>query len=387
MKPRSELIAEAEEDGIVINSVAEDFARFTQREEEMRARLSALVADRREGSRFEVDYRIGPGDEIEVHVFEVEELNTSVRVSQAGFVELPLVGSLKAEGLTQSEFEKSLQSSLAKFVRNPQVSALITVFASQEVAVMGAVQRPGRYSLKKGQNSLLELLSAAGGPTDRAGNFINLIPKFSNTPHPDTAITSEEVRAAPDQSEMENVADASNIAASALQSVVKTSDGEKENGNGTSSSLVFSSRATELSHPDSIDIYLDDVYGNKGGLPLDVPVYGGDMIVVPEAGRVVVEGEVEKTGAYELGKRTTLLGALAAAGGITYASKPDEVELIRPARNGEQLRLVVDLEQILNGSSQDVPVRNGDIVRVPSHSGRRMRQDTFDGIARITNFG
>ena len=111
------------------------------------------------------------------------------------------------------------------------------------------------------------------------------------------------------------------------------------------------------------------------------------MIIVPEAGTVMVEGEVAKTGSYELGSRTTLLGALAAAGGITYGAKIDEVEIIRSVDGNRKAHLTVSLENIAIGEEHDVRLRNGDIVRVPSHSGRRLRQDTFDGISRLINFG
>lgn len=120
---------------------------------------------------------------------------------------------------------------------------------------------------------------------------------------------------------------------------------------------------------------------------MEIPVRGGDMIVVPEAGKVMVEGEVSKGGSFDLAQQMTLLGALAAAGGITYAAKVDEIEVVRAAGLQEKVHLVVDLAKVARGEERDPRLRNGDIVRVPSHSGRRLTQDTYEAITRIINFG
>ncbi|MCB0340326.1 MAG: hypothetical protein KDD53_12015, partial [Bdellovibrionales bacterium] len=97
--------------------------------------------------------------------------------------------------------------------------------------------------------------------------------------------------------------------------------------------------------------------------------------------------EVYKRGSYELGRNMSLLGALAAAGGITYGAKVDEVEIVRELDDGRRARLLVDLSLIAQGEQDDVRLRDGDIVIVPSDRGRRMTQDTFDGISRVINVG
>ncbi|MCI5066239.1 polysaccharide export protein [bacterium] len=348
-KPRSLIIEEAEDQGVSVPSIAEDRARFYEWEDRNRDRLLALIQNRLTGVPLDPSYRLGPGDELEIRVFDVEELNTTVRVSQSGFIDLPLVGAVETKGLTSAQLEEALRRRLRRFVRNPQASVFLTHYASQEVAVIGAVEKPARYPLRKGNNSLLEVLTLAGGVSDTAGSTVNLVPvEFTGVP----AAQSPEERA---------------------KFALKASTALQSKG--------------AVSADNSLEISLQDVYGTSGGIPLEIPIRGGDMIIVPEAGKVLVEGEVEKRGAFELGQRSTLLGALAAAGGITYSAKIDEVELVRPTRTGDRLRLVVNLEEILSGAQKDISVRNGDLVRVPSHSGRRMREDTFNGITRILNFG
>jgi protein involved in polysaccharide export with SLBB domain len=133
--------------------------------------------------------------------------------------------------------------------------------------------------------------------------------------------------------------------------------------------------------------FLDDVMGARGSIPIEVPLRGGDTILVPESGAVVVEGEVLRIGSFELGQRMTLLGALAAAGGISYGADITEVEVVRNFAGRGKASLVLNLEDVARGTSRDIPLRGGDVVRVPTDPQRRLSQDTFEGITRVLNFG
>lgn len=345
-KPRSEIIEEARDRGIPVRSIEHDAARFESEKVEHQQRLLAVIKKRSDDPAFNESYRLGPGDEIEINVFDVPELTKSVRIRESGFLTLPLVGAIEASGLTEEELDRELTSRLRSFVKQPEVSVFISNFGSQKVGVMGAVEAPGSYPLRKGENSVGELISAAGGLTEKAGNYVNFVPN-----------------------EVTGLKNTSDPVARARLSFT---------------SSRFSSRR---SPKEAIEVPLASLLGTTGGIPLDIPIRGGDMIIVPEAGQVLVEGEVQKPGAHDLGRRVTLLGALAGAGGITYGAKIDEIELIREQESGEKLRLVVNLEKLLSGEQDDVPIRNGDLIRVPSDSGRRMRGDTFDGITRLINFG
>ena len=336
---------EAESAGSSMPSVEEDRELFFSQEKIQQERIISLIRSRSEGVQASSSYRVGAGDEVEINVFDVPELNVTVRVRESGFVSLPLIGPVKAAGLTEPEILDEITSRLGAYVRHPQVSVFISNYGSQKVAVMGAVRTPGTYSLKKGSNSVLELISEAGGVSDKAGNFINIIP-----------------------AEVSGISAANDVEARAR--------------------LALASQNVAAMKNTAVEMYLDQVMGTNGGIPLEIPVRGGDMIVVPEGGKITVEGEVEKGGALDLGRQMTLLSSLAAAGGITYGAKIDEVEIIRDVGLPDRkARLVLDLERISRGEERDVRLRNGDIVRVPSDSGRRLTQDTFEGISRIINFG
>lgn len=342
-KPHSEVMKDARSRGIEMPDPAAERELFFAPDNAHQKRLLSLLKKRSQGDSRDATYRVGPGDEIEVNVFDVPEMNVTVRVNQSGHVSLPLVGAVPAGGMTESDLREKLRQRLSSYVRNPQVSVFISQYASQKVSILGAVRTPGNYPLKKGSNSVLELLSEAGGINEKAGNFVSFIP-----------------------AELSGISDSNDLESRARLALGMDSGSRSRNS--------------------TIEIALDRILGTSGGIPLEIPVRGGDMLVVPESGKVMVEGEIEKAGSYELGNRASLLGALAASGGITYGAKVDEVEVIREIGGGKG-RLIVDLERIAMGDEKDPPLRAGDIVRVPSDSSRRLRQDTFEGITKIINFG
>lgn len=109
------------------------------------------------------DYRIGPLDVIEISVFQVADLNRTVRVNTRGEISLPLIGALQAGGLTIQELEKSIGAKLeAKYLQNPQVTAFVKEYTSQRVTLEGAVKSPGIFPLS-GRTSLLQAVAMAGG--------------------------------------------------------------------------------------------------------------------------------------------------------------------------------------------------------------------------------
>lgn len=119
---------------------------------------------------------IGSGDLLEVSVFGVPDLTRAVRVSEAGTVYLPFIDSVKVEGLTPEQAQALIAKTYqeGKFLRDPQVSVLIKEYATQGIAVMGEVGKPGIYPLL-GQVRLFDAISAAGGTTPKAGPKVTIL--------------------------------------------------------------------------------------------------------------------------------------------------------------------------------------------------------------------
>ncbi len=109
------------------------------------------------------DYRIGRQDLLEIRVFDLDQLNQTVRVADDGSITLPLLGRLAVAGISKSELEALIARLLeARYVRDPQVTIFVKEYESKKIAVSGAVKKPGTYEML-GEKTLLEMISIAGG--------------------------------------------------------------------------------------------------------------------------------------------------------------------------------------------------------------------------------
>ena len=113
------------------------------------------------------DYRLGPGDAIGVQVFQSPDLSVDARVSENGVISYPLVGSVQLGGLSIAEAEKKIADALRSggYVRSPQVNIVLRQVRGNQVAVLGQVNRPGRFPLETFNTRVSDMLAAAGGVT------------------------------------------------------------------------------------------------------------------------------------------------------------------------------------------------------------------------------
>jgi polysaccharide export outer membrane protein len=119
-------------------------------------------------------YRVGPGDVLDITVFEVDELSKPATVGPRGTLVLPLLGEVQAEGLTPLEIAAQLEKLYGEtLLRDPQISVAVRDYRSQPVSVVGAVVRPGIYQLQ-GRRRLLDVLAMAGGLANDSGDEIRV---------------------------------------------------------------------------------------------------------------------------------------------------------------------------------------------------------------------
>jgi len=134
--------------------------------------LSLFIFNLYSQQKYTSDYKIGAKDLLEIRVFGLDELNTTVRVSEEGKITLPLIGEIEVEGLTKTEVERKLSQLLEeKYLHNPQVTIFIREYQSKRVFVLGAVRNPGSYELL-GRQKLLQVIAQAGGLTPDAADKI-----------------------------------------------------------------------------------------------------------------------------------------------------------------------------------------------------------------------
>jgi len=122
------------------------------------------VIPRAEASFVEQNYRLNPGDELQISVFQEQGLDQKVVVRPDGMISFPLAGHVRAAGLTAQQVEGALRVRLARFVQSPQVTVTLAANPGYRIYVIGQVQRPGPISAQQ-PLSVMQALSLAGGLT------------------------------------------------------------------------------------------------------------------------------------------------------------------------------------------------------------------------------
>ncbi|MDO8445495.1 MAG: polysaccharide biosynthesis/export family protein [Deltaproteobacteria bacterium] len=128
------------------------------------------------------EFILGVGDTIEISVYRHDDLKKSVKIDASGKVMFPLIGDIKAAGVGIYKFRDEMQTALAKYIVDPQVTISITAIQSQKVMVLGEVGNPGILTLDS-ELSVMEAISKAGGMTDDAKlSNVLLIRRVNNKP-------------------------------------------------------------------------------------------------------------------------------------------------------------------------------------------------------------
>ena len=221
------------------------------------AGLQAQVADQPASPqqvRETASYVIGPQDQLAITVYDEPDLSNRYRVDDGGFITFPLIARIAAAGLTVAEFEDRLKTTLANgYIRNPQVRVDIEQYRSRSVVVTGSVRAPQKLTMTGSSMTLLEALALAGSPTADASNDVIVTRKRPNPAKPDDL---EEIR--------------------------------------------VNRRDLEL--------------GRSGR---DVLLRDGDIVHVPMAQRLYVDGHVRSPGPFVLDPGMTVQQAIALAGGLS----------------------------------------------------------------------
>ena len=140
--------------------------------------------------------QLSVGDLVQMTVYNVPELATKTRISSKGDIYCPLIGYMHVAGLTTEQAQETIEARLSEFVKNPHVTLFVLEYASEGASVLGEVAKPGIYPVL-GQQHLFDLISAAGGLTDKAGRSLSV----THRNDPDHPVTVELPRNLADNSE------------------------------------------------------------------------------------------------------------------------------------------------------------------------------------------
>jgi polysaccharide biosynthesis/export protein len=280
---------------------------------------------------------IGPGDVLRISLPQLDQMkDRRVRVSEKETIDLPLLGVISVAGMTQEGLHDELCRRVEQYVYKPQVAVYLEHTENRVAAVLGAVKTPGRYMLAGPSDTIMTMLSRAGGPTEDAASRVIFIPAPA-TPAPAHAIAVADNQERPTGA----MSDAPFGTANAL---VHGPDAHYS----VSQQLMSEGVVIDLSHA------VNERY-------MELPVRMGDVIIVPVAGEVTVQGWVQNPGAFKITRGMTVLSAIAAAGGALFSSS---ATLLREESNDTKLALPLNLDSIKNGSQRDVALQGGDVIVV-----------------------
>lgn len=272
-------------------------------------------------------YLLGPDDVISVRVLDVDELSSqTARLDLQGFIDLPLIGKVKAEGLTLDALKEELTRRLQDQVKKPSVILSIMEFHSEPISIIGAVNRPGVHQLQ-GHKTLIEALSLAEGLRPDAGGTIKITRQKEFGPIP-------------------------------LASAKKDSTGE------FTVATVSVKAITNAVSPEE-----------------NIAVKPNDVISVPVAEMVYVVGSVKRPGGFVLSGKQSLstLQAISLAEGLERTAKAQKARIIRPnADLTAKLQIPINLDKILAGKSEDIDLRANDILFVPDSATKNIALKTFE---------
>ena len=281
-------------------------------------------------------YRIGPGDVLDIRYLRSPELSReAVRVDNRGMIRMPMLDDdIQAACLTEGELAKKIATLYLKYKRNPRVDVFIKEYNSQPVAVIGAVNSPGRFQLQRPVR-LLELLTFAGGPNERAGARIQIVRAPSSSLCETPAVNTSDEGAAQ----------------------------EEEDSLGRLVSYKLS----------------DTLLGHEQSNPYMRP---GDIINLPAAEDAFVVGNVLRPSAIPLKEPVTLSQAVAMVGGTLPDTKSDKIKIIRQVPGSmNKTEIIVNLKAINKRQAEDVALQPGDIVDVPTSGGKSLLRSLVGTIA------
>lgn len=247
------------------------------------------------------NYVIGPHDVLSIALFDQADLGGKYPVDSDGTFTFPLIGRVKAGGLTLRQLEAELKRLLMDgFFKDPQLSVGVEQYRSQKLHIVGEVRNPGTYPLT-GDMSLIEAIARAG----------------STLP-----------------------------SASGEALIVRAKKGKAVEG-------------PILPNTEDADVQMIDLKAlQSGALSQNMALQDGDTIFVPRAETIYVFGQVRNPGAFALQTRdTTVLQALSLAGGTTDRGATNRIRIIR-IEKGRKVELKVQLTDIVRpGDTIVVPER------------------------------
>ena len=300
------------------------------------------------------DYLLGAGDSIRVNVFQNPDLTIEARVSESGTISYPLIGDIKIGGSSISVAEHKIATALKKgdFLKNPQVNIVLLLVRGNQVAVLGMVNRPGRYPLETSNTHLSEIIATAGGVSNLAGNGVALLTGVRNgqlykfeadiaslflddKKSQDIVVSNGDVVYIIPGNQISILGQVNRpgrfplekfkmnlVDALALAGGITPAGSDKVIVSGLRNSIPFKK-----------EVDVADIFLSKNTLE-DTYVMGGDQIYVHRFPVFYIYGEAQRPTSYRIERNMTVVQALAQGGGPTIRGTERSMKIYRRNENG-----------------------------------------------------
>ena len=257
----------------------------------------------------EDQYKLGPGDYLQISVLQDENLNfKSIKIDEPGIITLGYAGKIDLLNLSVNEAEEKIKQHLEKsYLHKATVDVHIAQYGSKIVKVYGEVKKPGEMPITKNTALIQDLINLAGGKTNTASDIAYVVRDYG-TKSPFTIIEDQKLGANP-----------------------TPNDGYK----------VF-----QLEQTKAFDL-----------LP-------GDFLFIPAVFKITLVGEVSTPGTYGFSLPPSLVKAIAEAKGFKNAANKTEIKIKRNTSKGIEY-IKVNYNDFAGNTTKVFPLLDGDIVIVP----------------------
>jgi len=366
------------------------------------------------------DYTISPNDLLAVTLSDVAGPNTEsirqARVSESGYISLPLIGSIKAAGLTEIELEDEIVHTYQakNLIQSATVSVTVIEARGRAFSILGSVQSPGEYAIVETDFRLLNALVLARNVTSPFTDYIYIIrrpppqhpassrpvPSRDNMgnpviPPPSTGPTTQELapgatgpnsapqppiaKATPRERivhlSTEEPADADALANQPVASKPEMLAEQAPEPAGSGGAATGQGSFSGFSNPDENNgtrvIRIPYEALRNGDLSYNIPIRPHDVIYVqdPNVGVYYMSGHVTRPGVYTFnGQKVTLKQAIASAAMLDGLAIPARTDIIRRIRPDHEVYVRVALDKIFSGEQPDVYLKPDDMVIVGTNA-------------------
>lgn len=342
-------------------------------------------------------YVLGPLDVLEISVWGHPDLTRVVAVRPDGKISLPIVGDVQAAGLSVARLMSTIAQAYAQYIKNPQVTVIVREFRRISASVLGQIARPGTYQLHP-EATLLDLLSASGGPTEVASRSAQLL----RPQQPPVTVDLDRVLAGDQEANLvlrggetlvvsEDLVNIVNIMGQVarpgryrikgdlrVMDALLLAGGLTEKASLTEARLVRG-RDTRPLHLDALLLRQEMAH--------NTPLQAGDVLFIPEEinNIIYILGDVNRPGAFPVKDEPTLLQVLAMAGGPVQrgVATAKTVNIVRRGGSNTErllaqagkveslpnggLLVTVEMRALMEpaGPARTLTVKPGDVVVVP----------------------